>query len=62
MDEVMPGREGMAPRARMRPGTPRQMLRAWRWWRCDVTERATQDDVDRWRRGGRSATRSSATA
>jgi hypothetical protein len=45
MDEVMPGRKAWRLSTEG-PGTPRQTMRAWRWWRCDVTERATQDDVD----------------
>lgn len=42
-DEVMPAREAWRRRAET---MPRTICRAWRWWRCDVTERATQDDVD----------------
>lgn len=42
-DAVMPGRE--AWRRRSETG-PRQIVRAWRWWRGDYTERATQADVD----------------
>ena len=49
-DEIMPAREAWRRRAEddAPPGeaSPRQICRAWRWYRVDCTERATQSDVD----------------
>lgn len=48
--DVMPAREAWRRRAEDTApdgyASPRQIVRACRAWRCDVTERATQSDVD----------------
>lgn len=45
LSEAMPARR-LWRLAQAGPGPARAAARAWRWWVCDVTERATQEDVD----------------